>query len=213
MRQAPLIIILAAAVTGLIGLAGCASEPTARVGFLSDYSKLGPSPFPDARGAQSYFNPDKPLGQYSAFIVEPVQVILSPQAEQRDLEPAKLNELAAYFRNQVIAELEASQYAVVGAPGAGTIRVRAALTDVEPANPLLNIHPAMIVSGVGLGGASMEAELLDSQTGEVVAAVVDTQKGSRGFDGLTKYGNAEDVIDRWAKRLVIRMDEASGKTR
>jgi hypothetical protein len=47
----------------------------------------------------------------------------------------------------------------------------------------------------------------------VVIAVIDTQKGARGFDGLTKYGNAENVIEKWSKRLVIRMDETHGKIR
>ena len=59
----------------------------------------------------------------------------------------------------------------------------------------------------------MEWELQDSLTGEVIVAVVDSRKGSKGFDGFTKYGNAEDVIDKWSKRTAIRMDEAHGKTR
>lgn len=59
----------------------------------------------------------------------------------------------------------------------------------------------------------MEWELQDSLTGEVIVAVVDSRKGSRGFDGFTKYGEAKNVIDKWCKRTAIRMDEAHGKTR
>jgi len=59
----------------------------------------------------------------------------------------------------------------------------------------------------------MEWELQDSLTGEVIVAVVDTRKGSRGFDGFTKYGNAKDVIEKWSKIMALRMDQAHGKTR
>ena len=36
------------------------------------------------------------------------------------------------------------------------------------------------------GCASAEFEATDSQSGEVVAAAIEEQKGERGFDGLTK---------------------------
>ena len=102
---------------------------------------------------------------------------------------------------------------MVNQAGPGTLLFRGVLTDVEPGVPLLNIHPGTVISGIGLGGASMEWELQDSLTGEVIVAVVDTRKGSRGFDGFTKYGNAEDVIDKWCKIMALRMDQAHGKTR
>ena len=57
----------------------------------------------------------------------------------------------------------------------------------------------------------MEWELQDSLTGEVIVAVVDTRKGSKGFDGFTKYGNAKDVIEKWCKITAIRMDQVHGK--
>ncbi len=50
-----------------------------------------------------------------------------------------------------------------------------------------------------INGAEGEGELIDSLTGEVVVAVTESQKGERGFNGMTTYDNAENVIDRWAK--------------
>ncbi len=208
-RTSILIFTFGAALLAL----GCASKPPAETGFLSDYSKLQPSPYADAEGALSYVDPGKSLGEYDQFILEPVQISLSEEAAKRALDPTKLKEMADYFNEQLAAELAASDYAIVSQPAPKTLRFRGALTDVEPAMIAANLYPATMISGVGLGGASMEAEFLDSQSGEVVAAVVDSQKGERGFDGLTKYGNAENVIQRWAKRLVIRMDEAHGKSR
>ncbi len=196
-----------------IGFSGCASGPQQKTGFLSDYSKLSPSPYKDAEGAMAYMNPKNPLKNYDKFILNPIQIRLSQKGKERGIDEGKLRELASYFDQQLRAELGKSDYSIVNQPGPGTLLLRVALTDIKPSNPLMNVHPAMIASGVGLGGASMEAEIHDALTGEVVVEVIDTQAGGRGFDGLTKYGNAKDVIEKWSKRLVIRMDEAHGKTR
>lgn len=192
-------------------IGGCATKKPQKVGFLSDYSKLRKNPQFD--GSYIYVNPNTSLNNYTKFIVKPVQVRLTKKAKERDIDPDKLREMSRYTRKKFATELKKSGYGVVNSRGPGTLILRLALTDVNPARIIANIHPAMIITGVGLGGASGEAEFLDSQTGEVVAAVIESQKGERGFDGLTRYGNAENVIDRWAKRLVIRMDKEHGRTR
>ena len=76
----------------------------------------------------------------------------------------------------------------------------------------MNIHPATKLSGLGLGGASMEAEALDSQTGGRVMAVVDTDEGNRLAltAGLSETGHAQQVIKHWVDRFVKRLDEAHG---
>jgi len=76
----------------------------------------------------------------------------------------------------------------------------------------MNIHPATKLSGLGLGGASMEAEALDSQTGERVFAVVDTRQGKRMSigAGLSEFGHAKQVIEHWVERFVSRVDKAHG---
>lgn len=197
----------------IFGLFACSAKKPSPTGFLSDYSKLKPSPFKDAKGAMVYFNPDLHLMNYTRFIVNPVQVRLAPEGVERGIEREKLEELADYFHERIVYELTTSDYEVVEDPGPETLLIRIAITDVKPAKRGLNILPQAMISGVGLGTASGEAELIDALTGEVVVAATDTQKGYRGFDAWTKYGNAENVLDLWALRLVIRLDEANGRTR
>lgn len=94
--------------------------------------------------------------------------------------------------------------------------IRAAITDVDVTNPLLNIHPGTKLTGAGLGGASMEAEAFDAVSMERIVAVVETQKGSRMSiaAGLTQFGHAKEVMKGWVERFVKRLDAAdSGKTR
>ncbi len=51
--------------------------------------------------------------------------------------------------------------------------------------------------GGGLGGAEAEMELVDSQSGQRIAAAIDNQKGSRMSigAGLKLYGHAEEVME------------------
>lgn len=198
----------------IVGLSACGSSPQERTGFLTDYSKLTPSPYEEsAEGTLLYENKKNSLKNYNKFILSPVQIRLSKKGKDHGVDRKKLKELARYAKKQLRAELTKSGYQIVLAPGPGVLRFRGALTDVDPATPVANIHPATVIAGFGLGGAAMEWELQDSETGEVIVAVIDTRKGARGFDGLTKYGNAEDVIEKWCKIMALRMDKAHGKTR
>ncbi|MBZ0159314.1 MAG: DUF3313 domain-containing protein [bacterium] len=76
-------------------------------------------------------------------------------------------------------------------------------------------NPAMKLSGIGLGGAAMDAEVVDSASGERLAAVVDSQSGGRlGIvAGLQTYGHARQVMDGWAERFVKRLDTIHGSAK
>ncbi len=105
------------------------------------------------------------------------------------------------------------RYQVVQKPGPGVLRLRVAITGIEKTTPILNIHPAMKISGIGLGGASMEAEAIDSRGGERVGAVVDSREGSRASigAGLQTFGHAKEVMDFWVERFIKNLDKAHGE--
>ncbi len=203
-------IVTAVAIVFLGFVAGCATQQAARSGFLGDYSQLKPDPAFD--GARRYQNPAKPLKQYQKFMVDPVVVHFAPNAKGTAISPGKLKELADYFHDRAVEELS-KRYQVVQKPGPGVLRVRAAITGIEKTTPILNIHPAMKISGIGLGGASMEAEAVDSQTRERVIAVVDSRQGSRASigAGLQTFGHAKQVMDFWIERFITQLDKAHGE--
>lgn len=199
----------------LVGLApvlisGCAA-PAAKTGFLKDYSKL--EPHPDIDGRHRYINPNMNAGEYSKFIVDPVVLSLSEKGKERGIDQEDLNEQVTFFHKTIVEELE-KDYRVVSSPGKGVARVRVAITDVEKTNPLLNIHPGTKLTGAGLGGAGMEAELVDSVTGQTIAAAIDNQKGSRLSlaAGVKWFGHAQAVMENWAEDLKKFIDQAHGKT-
>ncbi len=199
------------------GVLACGTENIPKKsGFLQDYSKLTKTPYKDAEGAYSYFNPERPLSQYSKFIVLPVQIRLVQSARAPYSSPSDpyinkedLQKLADYFYSNLVKELKNSNYDVVHEPGPGTLILKVAITNLEPAHPIRRMKPTLTKSQIW-GGASAEAELVDALTGEIVVAVIDYQRGRR-YDKITQYGNVKDVIERWSKRLITRMDEAHSK--
>lgn len=113
------------------------------------------------------------------------------------------------------------------------IRIRAAFTDLVPVSPVMNtattvIPQARLLSGVisaatgsnlYVGQVGVEAEFLDAQTNERVAAVASKQAGKKyvpftdkKFDPTSTWGQVEQAMDYWAKKLRKRVDALHGKT-
>ncbi|MHC4497877.1 MAG: DUF3313 domain-containing protein [Planctomycetota bacterium] len=178
-------------------LSGCGpSSSTATVpptGFLSDYSGL------EAISATSrrYVNTKYDLSKYSSFIVDPVEVYFKDTAAVGNWDDVE--KLRAYMRRAVINALEPRYTAIVTKPGPGRARVRIALTNVERSAPFK------------LGGVSMEAELLDSQTGEQIAAVIESRQKGVPFYGYDPWSGSKAIMDDWAKRFYNRLEEARGR--
>ncbi len=182
-------------------------------GFLGDYSKLKRSR--QLKGAMSYENPSKSLGQYNKFMIDRVVVHFAPNAKGIGIDPFKVQQVADYAHRELWQALSI-RYQVVNTPGPGVLRLRVALTDIKTNVRLMNIHPGTKLLGFGLGGASMEGEAVDSQTGERVLAVVDSRKG--GINPLPSraaidtVAHAKEVMKYWVKRFVGRVDKAHGFT-
>ncbi len=191
-------------------LSGCAGTETARTGFLKDYSKL--QPHPDIDGRFRYLNPNMNVGDYSKFIVDPVILSLSKEGKEEEIDQEDLNEQVTFFHQKIVEEL-GKDYQIVNSPGKGVARLRVAITHIDKTNPVLNIHPGTKLSGAGLGGAGMEAELIDSVTGETIGSVIDFQKGSRLslMAGLKWFGHAQAVMENWAEDLKKFIDKGHGK--
>ncbi len=116
-----------------------------------------------------------------------------------------------YFRGAIISALSDS-YTAVTTPGPRTARIRIALTDVKKSTWWANLNPGSKLSRAGTGEAAMEGELLDSVTGEQLAALVEAQRGNQlELDMFSEYDDARDVIDDWADRIRQRLDEAHGR--
>ena len=146
--------------------------------------------------------------KYSNFIVEPVRVHFhSGSKSQGKLTQKQISDLTNYMQSRIIAAIVDSDNKVVYKPGSGVARVRVALTDIEKTNAV-NILPQASLLGVGIGGAAMEGEVIDSMTGMQIGAVVESQKGSRvPFSNLGEWATSKKIMDDWAKRFQQHLEE------
>ena len=194
---------------GVLLLAGCGTplkEPES-AGFLSDYSRL------EKIDENHLFFSAGRTGEYSKFILDPVQVLFVQPEDEKEFTDAELDDLKAHFDNAVRTALaENDGYDIVTAPGPGVGRIRTAITQIEETIGVLNVTIYTKLTGVGIGGAAAEGELLDSVTGEQIAAAVRWGGGSRVLRaGFTKTGDAKLAIDRWANDLRRQIDVAHGR--
>lgn len=202
-------------------LAGCAASGMKDVkqsGFLGDYSQLKPGG--EDRAALLYTKPGVSFKQYNSVMFERVTVYLSPEAQNREIDPAVMKELTDYYQNALVNAVK-DGYKVVDQPGPGVLRVRVAITDVKPSKPVANtlstiVPVGIVVSGatkavsgdnLGTGEAATEMEFLDAQSGERLAAAVDRRQGGKMvFRGT--WEDTKQAFDFWAKRFRERLDEA-----
>lgn len=191
-------------IIGVLGQFGCGSKKLERTGFLSDYSHLESA----SETSITYTNPEYDLANYSKFILDPVEVHFHDEAEKPDMSRKELAELRQYMfaavHNAILKD-----YEIVRRPGPGVARIRIAITDIKESTPVLTVLPPARIAGAGLGGASMEAEVLDSQTGRQIGAIIESQEGKRlSLEGLSKWGDTKAVMNGWAKHFKERIDEA-----
>lgn len=183
-------------------LGGCATAPPEATGFLGDGWQLKP----DKYGKAGLLWAEKPgfdWQRYRRVQLDPVLVYYNPRAGSKAIQPDDLQKLAEYFREAVVTEL-ADSHPVTKESGPDVLRIRAAITDVVPANPALNAATTLVAFvPLDLGGAAIEAEFIDSVSGERLAAMVERKKGSptnlKG--GFTELGHARTAFREWAMEL------------
>ena len=69
--------------------------------------------------------------------------------------------------------------------------------------------PSAKILGAGVGGASLEAEILDSMTKQQFGAIIDSRRGSMiPFDGMGNWDAAKQAMDQWGERFQKRLEDA-----
>lgn len=183
---------------------GCANKPAATPsGFLEDYSQLQQ----DGESRMVFASPR--LASFDAFIVDPIELRVAPTK----LSPEDQAEAARYFRQSAIVSLLSQGLAVTDRPGVGVARVQIALTDIAQSTWWRKVHPLWRSMGAGTGGAAMEAQVVDSVTGQRLAAVIQSASGNQfDFTAFSTLADVKSAIDKWAdtgrKELIMLRERA-----
>ncbi len=145
--------------------------------------------------------------QYDKIMIDPVVIYFHDDAQGKGIHPDSLSKLTSQCRQEAIKQLS-NDFEVVEAPGAGVLRVRAALTNVIPANAKLNVASTLLAFvPLDMGGASMEVEFIDAQSQVRQAAGMDTKLGipTQVRAGFTSLGHARQACKEWSKELVTAL--------
>ncbi len=200
---------------------GCAKKHIVSQSLIPDPTALSRS----STGALVWVKPDFRPAQYDQLMIGSIELAI-PDKTIRDsgIPLAEYQSLVVHFEKEIRYAM-AERYAVVDLPGPRAVRMRAAITDVEPSSPVLYsltlLNPLGLALSYGsramngqhtfVGGASIEMVFSDSMTGEVVAMIKDSKSGDK-FDtaALSRLGQARNILRDWAVWLRDQADMQRG---
>lgn len=200
--------------------AGCASSKPQNVVFLGNGVEL--QSLPGSRSMRAWSSRPGVLREYHAFLFDPIVVMLGRTEPGKQVSEDEMKSLSAHLRDVFRAELARGGYEIADVPGAGVLRVRAALTELVPVDPAKNaaakVVGAVLPGGiflptVDIGHAAIEVDMRDSVTNARVAAFADRKAGRAYFNGLRPYrrwGDVESAFAGWASEFRLRLDAING---
>jgi len=206
-----LLLVLLVITSSTLAMAARELETKDFSGWMNDYDSLA---FNEERNAFLFFNEDK-RGTYSKVILEEV-VIYSEKGEAG----GQIAEESTKYLSEGLANLLASKGLAASDPGPGILRLKLAITAVEKSKEDLKIYNFVPVAAVFRGAqaatgnvstyidAMFEAEMVDSVSGERVAAIVakgieETEK--RSGDDLT-FDDVKPTLDKWLAQYSETLD-------
>jgi hypothetical protein len=192
-------------------------------GFLKDYSQLR-----EGKGDEAlmvYLNKSVNFHVYDSILIDPVAIIVSEDSDMAKVSAEDRQKMANYFYAVLEQDLS-KNYIIASKPGSLTMRLRVALTDIKSSQVVMDTLSTILPIGLAVdmisyaatgthtyvGGANAEMELLDSVTGQRLAAAVDGRSGRKitgQFDKFSQWKDVKDACDFWAQRIALRLDDLS----
>lgn len=173
-------------------------------GFLSDYSRLAETKDYAGEKVLRFISPKIYASDYHHFMIEPVQFFPEPQPNEQ-VQADALNEISAYF-DQALKEKLGQKMTLTNEAGPGVLKIRPAITAVASQKQKLKPYqyvPAAFVITTILGRAQeatiqMEVEVVDSVTGEQLAATIRKGTGAK-LDKNKKLNlmSVSNTLDKW----------------
>lgn len=205
-------------------ITGCAStyetSKGKQKGFIEeDYFELTEDP--DGNLSLLYINEEADFKQYDKIWIETVTAYVYEGSSLEKAKQGDLDKLVQYFEEALEREL-AKDYALVDAAGDGTLKLRVALTEISGSKRVLNTvstvaPPARAFSELKrfatgthsfVGKAALEAEVLDSITGETLAAKVGSRGGGKKLrSAQDKYRDVKAAMDFWAATFREKLNQ------
>jgi hypothetical protein len=205
-----------------------AGQILADINFLTDYSKLT-KPV-DGLHSLRYVAPGayQKLRDYNLIFIDQPEIFISPDSKYKGAKPDDMKIIADSLREAVSSELRSS-YDVVDQPGLGVITIRMAMVNIhlkKTKRGLLSYTPVGAVAHatksalehditkkISLVEVTIEAEVLDSATGEVLGATIEHRgqakdKKRKLKEAATSWDEIDALLRTYAVRVKCRLDNA-----
>lgn len=194
----------------LSGLSACATKAISVEGYepTVDVSRLerDDSDAPDI----IFRRPGAPgLGEFSRFIIDPVQVIYD-DPKMEELSPEQVNRMQQHLFEAMVEELRDGGYEIGTKSEAGKLRVSFTLSGLRAPSAAANVTAAVVPFAASVGSVTVEAVLRDGLTNEVLGVVLTRARGSRFLNATpwSTWSDVEKFLDGWAKGFREAVDEA-----
>ncbi len=218
--------ILAASLAAclLVGIIGCATtrqiSEDKQSGFLGDYSML----VKGEKGQANYLYVNKSANwaKYTKVWIKPLELWKADDPESpisKMSDESKKDLMDSFYAS--FCEALSNNFQIVDQCGPDVLVLHAALTDGRKSKPAVNFVtstylPLKVVSlgkrlitgtDIGVGKVVVEAECLDGQTNQRVAAAMDARAGTKAIRSKfnSTWGDVKLAFDWWAQRFSKRL--------
>ncbi len=191
-------------------------------GFLGDYSQMMPGT--SGRANLVYIWSGVTWAKYTKIWIKPIELWKSdnPKSPMNRVSPENGQKLIDLFHTSLYNTLS-KNYTIVEKGGPDVLIIHAAITDFMRSKPVIGAvssiyMPLKLISlgkqtlqgtAIGVGSVTVEADFLDGETNQRVAAVLDARSGTMAirskFTGT--FGDIEKSFKWWAERLDTRLAE------
>ncbi len=197
-------------------------------GFLTDYSLL------KDREGDEYVDRvyvkegiSEMLDDFNAIMVDQPEILIAADSKYKGAKPDALKQLADIMRMALMERLEAGGYRVTDQPGQGVLFLHWALTDLylkKKKRSILTYSPLGQVvhysrqaaikdlwKKIDIVEMTVELEMVDSGTGEILAAGVDSsghRKTKTEEQDLVTWEELDAQMSTIGERVRCRMDNA-----
>jgi hypothetical protein len=217
-RLTAVLSLVAALATGTVGLTADAPAAAGADGLVRQKPR---------NVEEFYLLPGADFSRYSRVMLAPVEVAFAANWEKKHAEVSAddamriRSDIALLVRDEFTRQLESraggkgAGYPVVGGPAADVLDVRAQIVDLDITAPDTNT-PQKHVYVLSAGKGRLIAELRDSQTGQLLARVVDSREARDYPDfqianRVTNSAEARQIVGLWSRLLRRYLDTARNR--
>ena len=190
-------------------------------GFMTDYTQL--RKVTDGSANYRYVAPgvEDKLIDYFAVMIDQPEIFIAADSEYRGIKPKQFDALADALRAGISSALSQNLY-IVDQPGENVMYISVAITNLKlkkKKKSVLGYTPVGLVTGAIKGAATsdiakkadlqsmvFEAEVFDSETGERLVALIDSQFVDRA--GSTSWEELQEFMVQYGRLFQCRFDNA-----